>query len=238
MHKKIWLILGSVFLGVGLILAAVALTIYGFTATRRNRVLNDSIPITAVIVDITSGAGGDGEMHRRAYIEYEIGQELFVVPLRWWTSGMFVGQPVEIHVNRQDPRQFVTDGMLQWLPVLIILPLGGLFGIIGAAFLLVHVKKRSRQRWLLDFGTPVWANVLGLEENWHIRINGRPATVLIATYNNMRFVSGPVDNNDLVNIGDHVKVLLHPENNNRYAFDFMNESHLIPLEQPKPLQNG
>ena len=59
----------------------------------------------------------------------------------------------------------------------------------------------------------------------------------MASYNNMRFVSGPVDNNDLAQIGEHVKVLIDPDDNNKYTFDFMNESHQMPFEPPAPIKS-
>jgi len=232
MFKKIWLLLGSIFFGVGLLLGVVAAGIFLFTATNRNRIMNDSAPVTAVIVDITRSTTRDGDMRNTAYIEYEFDDEIYFAPLRWWSSGMRVGQPIEIYVNRQDPYQFITDGIIAWLPVIILSPMALLFGGLGAGFLIYHACKKKRHRWLLDFGTPVWANVEGFEENWRIQVNGRPATVLVASYNNMRFVSSPLDNNDRAHIGEHVKVLIHPEDNNKYTFDFANESYLMPSEPP------
>jgi len=168
MFKKIWLLLGSIFFSVGVLLGVIAAGIFAFIASRHDQLANTE----------------------------------------------------------------VTD----WIPVIVLLPLALTFGSLGAIFLLYHAHKKRRHRWLLDFGTPVWANVLGFEDNWNIQVNGRPATVLVASYGNMQFVSGPLDNNDRMHIGEHVKVLLHPDNNNKYTFDFMNESNLIPFEPPQPLQ--
>ena len=125
-----------------------------------------------------------------------------------------------------------------WIFLVVMLPIVLTFGILGACFLLYHSRKMKRHQWLLEYGTAVWANVLGVEENWSIIVNGRPAKVLVASYNNMRFVSGPVDNNDLAQVGEHVKVLIDPDDNNKYTFDFMNESHRMPFEQPAPLNSN
>ena len=236
MHKKIWLLLGSIFLGVGIVLSITVAVLNGVTAMRHGRVRSDSVPVTAQIIEITRGVTQGGNAHHTAFIEYEFEGEVFTAQLRWWSSRMYVGQPVEIYVNRYNPREFVHSGILDILPFIIMLPIAVVFNGLGVGFLAHHSRKKKRHRWLLDFGTPVWANVLGFEENWSIQINGRPATVLVATYNNMKFISGPLDNNDRANIGEHVKVLLHPEDNNKYTFDFANESYLMPLEPPVPLQ--
>ena len=236
MHKKIWLLLGSIFLGIGIFIGVIAIIVSAAISSQRNRVMRDAIPVTAVIVDIRPWHDDS-----RVYIEYEVDGEVFTAQLNWSSSRMYVGQSIEIYVSRHNPRQFVSTGMMPWLPVMIISIFPIVFGGIGAGFLIHHARNKKRHRWLLEFGTPVWANVLGLDDNWSIRVNGRPATVLVASYGNMRFVSGPLDNNDLMHmrhVGEHVKVLIHPDNSNRYTFDFKNESYLTPFEPPKPLQEG
>ena len=79
MFKKIWLLLGSIFFSIGLLLGVITVIVFAVTTGSRNRVISDSIPTTAVIV---------------------------------------------------------------------LLPLALTFGIIGASFLIVHVRKKKRHRWL------------------------------------------------------------------------------------------
>ena len=235
MHKKVFLILGIVFLGVGLLLGTIGATIWGIGGTNRRRIMADAIPVAATIVEITPQRAIDGDMNRRVYIDYEADGTMMRGRLRWWNTNMYVGQRVNIYVSRQNPHDFVSAGILHMLPVFILGGIGAIFGILGAIFLFVHKLKRRRHRWLLDFGMPVWANVLGTQDNWNIQINGRPATSLVAAYKNMEFVSGPIDNNELASIGEHVKVLMDADNYNRYTFDFRNESYLEPLEPPAAL---
>jgi len=120
--------------------------------------------------------------------------------------------------------------------VLIFPGIGVIFLVLGLVFLLVAMHKRKARNWLMDNGRPVWAVVQGTEANWNIQINGRPATVLVATYKSMRFVSGAVSNRELQQIGEHVKVLIHPDNPDRYVFDFVDESPLRPAEPPEKQQ--
>jgi len=233
MHKKAFKIVGVVFFSVGLFLGLIAIILYATLGQSHRRIANDSDLVTAIIVEIDVRRGADGDI-RRVYVEYEAGGMIITAPLRWSSTSMFVGQPVDILVSRQNPHEFVSKFAFYLIPVWILLGLGVIFGGIGAGFLVYQRRKRRKFLWLLEYGTPIWANVLGTDDNWNIQVNGQPATVLIAAYGKMQFVSGPLDNNDLMNIGEHVKVLLHPEDANIYVFDFKNESYRMPDKPPAP----
>ena len=215
MHKKVFSILGGVFFGIGMLLLVVAA---GFGVFRWNVIAN-SDRVTGTIIDIVDR--GDS---RQVTVRYEVGGEEIIRRLNWWSSDMRTGQPIELLVRRYYPHRISSPGIIGWLPVLIIGPQAVVFGGIGAGFLLYNKRKKNLRRWLLENGNPIMADVLGTEDNWSMTVNGRPATVLVATYNNMRFVSGPLCNNDLMNLGEQVKILLHPDDANKYIFDFNNES--------------
>jgi|GEM_PF-5948337 len=119
--------------------------------------------------------------------------------------------------------------------VLLFPGIGMIFLALGTIFLIIALFKRRFRKWLLENGKPIWAQVQGTSVDWRVQVNGRPMTVLVANHGTMRFESEPVNNRLLANIGEntHVKVLLHPDNPDRYAFDFNNESPLCPAESPK-----
>ncbi|MCL2404093.1 MAG: DUF3592 domain-containing protein [Defluviitaleaceae bacterium] len=235
MHKKVLHILGVVFFSVGLLLAVIAIILYATIGRNYRDIARDSIRTTATIVDIRHGVGGDS---LRVYVEYEACGMIVTAPLRWSSTNMFVGQRLEILVSSQNPHEFVNTWPFYWIPVGILLGLAVIFGSLGAGFLIYDKRKQHKFQWLLEYGDPIWANVLGTEHNWRIQINGQPATVLVAAHGHMQFVSGPLDNNDLLNIGDHVKILLHPEDANTYVFDIHNESFRIPSQPPAPLEEA
>ena len=228
MHKNVFKILGIVFTCVGVMLMLAGLLTFATTHNRRSRILSDAIPVTAEIVEVGRRLDADGNPRYTTYITYTVDGRTITAPLRYNTSGMFVGQRIDIMVNRQNPHEFTTDSILEWLAPIILFPIALPFTILGISFLIVHVRKDKMHKWLLEYGTPIWAEVIGTDANWNIRVNNRPATVLRATYNNMEFVSGPVDNNDLAHVQDKVKILLHPDNFNKYAFDLHNESWRTP----------
>jgi len=231
MHKKVLLIIGTIFLSLGLIAGIIA----GGFWIRRQRIVSNAVPVTATIVDITSSRDADGYNVRRVYVEYDTGGRLFNTRLNWSSTSMRVGQGVDLLVDRDDPTRFISAGFMGWFPVFLPSIFFVTFGGVGAILLFIQWRINARSRWLYDFGTPVWANVLGIDDNWNITVNGRPAQVIIATYGNMQFRSGPLDNNDLMNVGQHVKVLIDPNNANRYAFDLHNESYLMPHEDPQEI---
>ena len=150
------------------------------------------------------------------------------------TIFFLVGLAITISLGLLASHLFNSPGndFYQQYWVLVFPGTGMVFLILGVIFLLVAARKRKFRNWLLENGKPVWAHVQGTEANWNIQINARPATVLVATYKNMRFVSGPISNRDLAHVGEYVKVLLHPDNYDRYVFDFADESPLRPSEQP------
>jgi len=69
-------------------------------------------------------------------------------------------------------------------------------------------------------------DVVGLQHSTNVFINGRPARVLAATHQNMRFTSEPLDNKDIKNLGTTVKVIVHPDDPDKYVFDFAAEREL------------
>ena len=233
MHKRVLPLIGTIFLILGLVSGLVAA---GF-AVRRHRVASNSVPVVATIVDITNFRDNiDGDTSR-VYIEYLAEGQLINTRLGWSSSNMRVGGNVRLLVDRNDPTRFVSAGFVGWLGVFIPGVLAAVWLLVAAILLLVHRGIGARRRWLFDFGIPVWATVLGYDENWRVVVNGRPAEVIVAEYENMRFTSGPLDNNDLMRIGTHVKVLFDPNDANRYAFDIHNESYLMPAE-PAPAESS
>jgi len=228
MHKKVFKILAVVFISVALLMGVIAFILNATLGNNHRRIARDSYQVTAMIVDITSIGNSP-----RVYLQYEVGGREITAYQNWSSSSMFVGQPMDILVSRQNPHEFVNAFPYYRIPVWILAGLTAIFGIIGAVFFIVDKRKIRKQEQLFEYGDAIWAKVEGTESNWAIQVNGRPATVLVATHGHMRFTSDPLDNNDLMAVGEHVKVIIDPENANRYVFDIHNASFIMPKEQPK-----
>ena len=217
--------------GVSLFVIGVICGILIVVATiHRSDIISDSERVVARIVYVD--LSGDTKV---VYVEYEAGDAMISSALNWTSGSMRVGQTVELFVSRQDPYRFVQGGILGWTAQLILFPFMAVFGGVGAMLSYKELRSRALHKWLMQHGTPVWANVLGVVPNWNIRVNRRPAMVLEATYRFMQYTSGPLDNIDMMHIGEHVKVLLHPENPSLYTFDIRDESDLRPENAPEML---
>lgn len=237
MHKKVIYIIGIVFLSVGLLLGAIGAGI----AVWRSMTIADAVPVTATIVAInihrelmgnefewTAGDRITPLNTGRAFVEYEFNGIVITSSINWYHTGMAIGQSVDILVCRENPHRTFSPGIIGWLPTLILSGIGLIFGVLGTIFLIVEKRKQRLHHWLLNYGVPVWADVQGTEPNFSIQINGRPATVLVATFNNLRFTSGPINNNDLLHIEERVKIFIHPDDADKYTFDFIGESQREP----------
>jgi len=227
MNKSMKSIMGIIFICVGIVIGI------AFTLISINRwnVVSDSERVTATIVEVHFPTGNP-----TVIVEYEVGGNTITTQLSWFSSGMRVGQSVELLVSRQDPYVFVDGGITGWLMPVIFFSMAGIFCGIGVVLLVFEERARYLRNWLLHNGTPVWAIVQEINTDRNYHGSNRPATFLVATYKHMQFRSAPLDNNVLMNmnLGEYVKVLIHPDNANRYIFDFFNESNLQPLEAPAP----
>ena len=225
MYKKTFKALGIAFFASGL-----AVMIFGaFIGLRHWSILQNSDPVLATIVNIhtvrvrdTSNTGGPPQYRYRSivYVEYEIENRTINAHLGWYYTGMQVGNTVGIFVSRDNPYFFVLDGVEGWLPAIISAFIGIIFFSTGSGFLIYQKRKEKLRDWLLHNGTMIWADVVGIEKKWCMFINGRPATVLVAKYNDMRFTSDPLSKKELQEINKNVKIWIHPEIPNKYFFDF------------------
>ena len=233
MHKKVRLLVGIIFFCSGIVLGI-------FSALRginHMRVIADYDSVTGTIVDIDISYSTSIDMEtpqsRRVYVyvEYQAGGRVITGRLSGSNRRMQVGQQIPLLVSRKDPNNFVRSGIAGRLDVIAPLVATAGVGGIGTIFLISEIHKRLWHQWLLKYGTPVWATVSGTEANMKIKVNGRPATVLVATYKGERFVSEPINNDEYMSLGERVKVLMHPAKASRYTFDFKNASHRTPIAE-------
>ena len=207
---------------------AVGFIVYVATSNRINRISNNGVSVTAHIVSIGRTTNADGTTRHAVSITYTVDGTEIIARLNHWNSNMFVGQQINIIAYRDNPQEFIQPGVQAWVGPIVAFSIALPFTIVGVVFLVIVSRKNKMRQWLFENGTPIWAEVIGTDINRVIRVNNRPATVLVASYNNMEFVSDPVDNNDLVHVQDKVKIFLHPDDFNKYAFDITNESYRTP----------
>ena len=223
MHKKVFTILRNVFTPIGLALLAAAL-ITGYVAYS-NPARRHGVETIATI----TGFNQPGQS-TRVYIHYNFGGISRTGHMNFYSSSMRVGQERMILVNPDNPAQFVLAGMTGYLPVLILGPMGLSLAIVGLVFHLIIKKENRRREYLFETGVAIMADVVGVDDNWSVTVNGRPGQVLVATHGHLKFRSGLIDNNDLAAVGEQVKILLDPQDYDNYVFDFHNESFVQPSQ--------
>lgn len=219
MHKNLKRIIGPMFLGFGILMILIGVGIGVEDTITRNNFATNAYSVNAVIVDIVQWVDFEGDLRGRAYVNFDSGGINITAPLNHWTSSMVIGQIHELLVDRNNPHNFRSAQSFIWITVLITTSLGLIFGAIGVVLTLQERRKKQIREWLFANGVSVWADVQGYEDDWSIVVNGRPATVLVAEYETMRFVSEPLCNNDMRNIRDKVRLILHPNDFNIYTFD-------------------
>lgn len=228
MHKVTFKIIGTICFVSGLLIMMVGV----FFGVRHWGIVQNSDPVVATITSIRTervrdidrvgqedGAGGP-EYRTIVYVEYQVGSRIIDARLNWSNSNMRVGGTVGLLVSRDNPYIFVAEGLGGWLFSIAPMFMGFVIFSIGAIFLMTIKRKGKLHGWLLQHGTPIWADVVGTEENRRVVINGCHPTVLVATYNNMRLISDSVSNKELQNVGERVKILLHPDDPDKYVFEF------------------
>jgi len=216
-----------VFIFVGIILGLIAIGMAVSTGIHRQNVMQDAVPVTARIVSINSSG--------RPTIMYEVNGEEITTVLRWSSSNMYVGMPMQLYVNLQNHDEFIHVGLADWFTSLIF---GGLSLIVCGAGTVSLIKARRKKKldtWLLEYGIPAWATVVGLEivKDPDFDYESSPDKILVAVYNGKRLKSETLENPDYLKVGKHVKVLFHPENNDIYTLDLFNKSSLEPSQPPE-----
>ena len=210
-HKNVKKVVGRVFTLIGIVLVLVGVIGFAALSAIHNNFVANADRINAEIIDIVRV--GEGYSVRVAYIVD--GNELQTY-LNFWHSGMRVGQFVELYVDRDNPASVrSTSNMLNFL-ILIPAGLGIIFGGIGMYILVLERRRIFLNNWLISYGKPVWANIIGVDICHSIMINNVPARKVIAEYNLMQFQSEPVTNRDLSTLGSTVRVYLHPDNPDIY----------------------
>ena len=225
MHKKTLKILPTIFglIGLALVVAALVASFVAYTNPARRH----GVPTTAVITGFSRARDVT-----RTYIQYTFEGQVFDAHLGYFSTGMRIGDQRQILVNPNDPTHLVSAGVIGYLAPIILGAVGLPFLGVGLGFLLSFKKEARKRDYLFSAGVAIMADVVGVEKDWRVTINGRPGKMLVATYGNQEFRSGLVDNNDLANLGDKVKILLDPQDHASYVFDFHNESIALPTDWP------
>ena len=163
MDKKIKSKIGWALIAFSIVTTLVIVFTFLHDRAVRDRVLADPLEVTAVIVDIVITYRQPNVMDfelpdehrnqqqytRRAYIEYEVDGQTFRARLGWWSNSFRVGHPVDIIVNRANPREFINARQgPEWIGIVVMVIVWVFIsgGSAIAGIVLIQIAKRNERR--------------------------------------------------------------------------------------------
>lgn len=138
-----------------------------------------------------------------------------------------IGERVAVYYDSQDPERARIDSFTEnWIGSLIVGGIGLIFLLIGLVLVLPPLLARRRAAQLQVSGTPVQAEVVDVELNGALTVNGRSPYRIVAQWlnpqtnklhvfrsANLWFDPGPYISESLVT------VMIDPQNPKRYSMD-------------------
>ena len=188
------------------------------------RLLNEGIPINAVITDISSHTyeDSDGDIRTKydVFVSYSVNGESYQKKLSEYNSTMHNGDPLTLYYfpgNTPESADYVS---ISWDFIFIFL-FGGIFSAVGIGFAISLVKRLLSKR-LLSTGIPIMADVKYCGYG-NVRINGRRTysvqcewTDENGIYHAYKSATLMYDPTDALN-DNQVEVFVNPNNYNKYC---------------------
>jgi hypothetical protein len=178
------LLFGTVFLCMGLIILNIGIQDYRHETSLRNRLEVEGVHVAAIISDISvtrTGSGSNQNTQRRVSIAYVMNGREHRQTLNYWDSTMYVGKPMALLVDPANPNIYVSAAGTTSGGILTLI-LGPVFTLVGAGFFIAIFKQAMLSARLKRDGVVVYAQVVGSEQDWNVRINGRPLDVVVAEF--------------------------------------------------------
>lgn len=138
-----------------------------------------------------------------------------------------VGETLKVYYNPANPEDNELDGIFNlWGGAIIMGILGIVFFGIGGGIIASGVVKQRRYAQLKDTGTPVFAEVTGVNYNTSLKVNGRSPYIITAQWQNPSdnkvyiFESDNIWFDPSAHINDeHITVLIDPKNPKNHMID-------------------
>lgn len=204
-------ILGSSFLGVGVLLFTVAFICAIFSwNTKRS-----AEEVAGIITDIGSS---------NVTVSYSLNGQQYDATIDEYSSSMVEGEKIRLYVNRENPHK-VRTGELLYLPTFILCVVGIPFTVMGIVFLLVAVRRKKKKQYLMQNGRKIFAEVTGGSRNYYYEVNGRHPWKLECKYDDPStgavylFASGNIRTDPQFYVGQQVAVYVDGENYKKYYVD-------------------
>lgn len=210
----IFSVVGGFFLGLGIMFVVLLGSIH-----------EGKVEVDAVIAYIDTYGDEGGTV----FVDYYyMGEEYKGIELDSYSSSMRVGDEIVVFISPKNPTEAIdknTTSMVRILMGGIFGGIGGIFVIIGIAFIMSVTKKKSLARRLKEIGYFVDARIDCVDITG-IRINNHPTFMIRCTYDNpydgktYKFKSEHIGFDPTMNIqGDTIRVYVDENDYSKYYVD-------------------
>jgi len=158
---------GAVFFTVGMTFLLVGIFhMISFNSFKSRAV---TVPAEITYIDMES-ARRDSSTHTEVLVSYTVDGRSYESDLGYYSSGMHVGDTVEVFADPADPSEIKADTVLFDVIFIIV---GGIFSVIGGCFLAANHAKSAERKRLIREGEQLSAVITSVQINTNVRINGR-----------------------------------------------------------------
>lgn len=214
------LIFGGVFFFVGTCLLAGGIVSYVLHQNFRQI----ATEVQAVIADIQTHVGMDGDMEHDVWVTYEREGREYTEEINFYSSSMYKGKEITVLVDMNNPNR-VRSVRGNIFLISILSGLGIVFATVGGVVLLIPVFRSARKKKAIAAGYYVYATVTGGKLNTHIAINNQNPYRLECEYTDVfsgvthKFSSDYIWEDPEVYVGREVKVYCNRDFSGYYYVD-------------------
>lgn len=163
-------LMGIIYAAVGIIFLIVGLTI----SAHNKEFLKNSQQTNAVISQIEkeyyNDSDGDRKTKHSVWVKYEINGKQYEELLDYYSSDMQEGDTIIINYSPDDPSEIITN-MGSKILGFVIIPLGGIFALLGLVFILKKVLSDQKRNKLIQSGECLTGIITNVEVNKYVTIN-------------------------------------------------------------------
>lgn len=165
-------LMGIIYAIVGTIFLIVGITI----SVHNNNFLNNAQQTNAVISRVEKEYYYDSDGERKAkhsvWVKYEIDDRQYEELLDYYSSDMRKGDTIIINYSPDDPSKIITK-IGSNIIGFVIIPLGGIFALLGLVFILKKVLSDKKRNKLIRSGECLTGIITNVERNKYVTINKR-----------------------------------------------------------------
>jgi len=112
-------------------------------------------------------------------VEYKVEGKTYTANMNYTSSAHYIGDTITVYFKPEQPEKVFLNIPVFYLMFLI----PGLILMIISIVLLMHYTRRTkRKKYLLENGQCIYAEIIGLENNYHLKRNNFYAKTLVCQY--------------------------------------------------------